>query len=64
MPIVNIDEYLFFREDGGATFVRIMAVNFYQTSQRVEMRKSEEQRKGSNVTGKKRTTVAFVCESV
>ena len=52
MPIVSIDEYLFFPEDGGATFVPKMAVNFYQTSQRVERRRSEEERKGSNVNTK------------
>jgi hypothetical protein len=54
---------VFFPEDGGATFVRKMVVNFYQTCQRVERRKSEEERKGSNVTEKK-TAAAFVCESL
>jgi hypothetical protein len=36
-------------------------ISFYQTSQRVERRKSEEERKVNNVTEKE--TAAFVCES-
>ena len=35
---------LFIPEDGGATFVRKIAIYFYQTAQRVERRKSEEEK--------------------